>query len=66
MKAVALRREEKGRAGRKLCGGHLGRNSPFALQLRLVLLERLLSAALEVLALVVLRHAMLNKEGGRY
>lgn len=55
-----------GRAGRKLCGGHLGRNSPFALQLRLVLLERLLSAALEVLALVVLRHAMLNKEGGRY
>ena len=41
------------------CRRHLGRNSPLALQLRLVLLERLLPTALQVLALMVLRHAVL-------
>ena len=55
-------REERG----ELSCGHLGRNGPLALQLRLVLLERLLSAALQILALVVLGHTMLSKEGGRY
>jgi hypothetical protein len=40
---------------------HLRRYSPLALQLHLVLLERLLTTALEVRAAVVLRESVLKK-----
>ena len=53
-----------GGAGRS-CRRHLGGHSTLALQLRLVLLKRLLPTALEVLAVVVLRHTMLqDRKGG--
>ena len=49
---------EGGRGG-KLCRGHLGCDGPLALQLRLVLLKRLLPTALEILAVVMLGHPVL-------
>lgn len=42
-----------------LCHCHLRGNRPLTLELRLVPLERLLSAALQVLTVVVLRHSVL-------
>ena len=45
--------------GGKLCRGHLGCDGPLALQLRLVLLKRLLPTALEILAVVMLGHPVL-------
>ena len=41
------------------CRRHLGGHSPLALQLRLVLLKRLLPTALEILAVVMLGHPVL-------
>ena len=46
-----------------LCHGHLGRHRSLALQLRLVLLKRLLPTALEILTVVMLGHAMLERGG---
>ena len=54
---------EMGGEGRS-CRRHLGRNSPLTLQLRLVLLERLLTTALKILTLMVLRHTMLDRDKG--
>jgi hypothetical protein len=58
--------ERKGRGSAALqdgggpsCHGHLGRDGPLGLKLGLVLLERLLLAALEVRARVVLRQPVL-------
>lgn len=53
--------EEEGEAGRS-CYRHLGRDRPLALELQLVPLECLLPAALEVLAVVMFRHTVLEEE----
>ena len=43
------------------CHRHLGRDRPLTLKLELVPLKRLLPAALEVGAIVVFRHTVLNE-----
>ena len=47
--------------GGRSCHRHLRRDRPLTLKLELVPLERLLPTALEVLALVVFRHAVLQR-----
>lgn len=47
--------------GGRSCDRHLGRDRPLALELELVPLKGLLSTALEVLAIMVFRHAVLQK-----
>ena len=54
---------ERGREEGRSCHRHLGRDRPLALRLRLVPLERLLSAALQILAVMVLRHTVLLYAG---
>ena len=59
-------RESKGGGERDpSCHGHLGSNSPLALQLCLVLVEGLLSAIFHIRARVVFRKTMLERRGKR-